>query len=68
MLSLNELQKLSRQKIRDAEALLRYHETLLFVRAYPVNAAVARLAENELRGFPRRVARLEEQGVDLSNL
>ncbi|HEX6046226.1 MAG TPA: hypothetical protein VFZ22_17165 [Pyrinomonadaceae bacterium] len=68
MLSFSQLHKLSRQDIRDAEALIRYHETLLFVRAYPVNAAVARLAENELRAFPRRLARLEEQDVDLSSL
>lgn len=68
MLSLNQLQILSRQKIRDAEALIRYHETLLFVRAYPQNVAVVRFAEKELRDFPRRVARLDEKGVDLSSL
>jgi hypothetical protein len=62
------LRKLSRQTIRDAEALIRYHETLLFVRAYPQNAAVVRFAEMELREFARRVARLDEKGVDLSSL
>ncbi len=68
MLPLNQLRKLSRQKIRDTETLIRYHETLLFVRAYPQSAAVVRLAEKELRSFPRRVALLNEEGVDLSAL
>ena len=68
MLSLNQLQKLSRQKIRDTETLIRYHEQLLFVRAYPQSAAVARLAEKELRGFSKRVERLREQDVDVSEL
>ena len=65
---LNELRQRSRQKIRDTETLISYHEFLLFVRAYPESAAVARLAEKELREFPRRVELLRERGVDLSNL
>ena len=68
MLSLNQLQKLSRQKIRDTETLIRYHEQLLFVRAYPESAAVARLAETELRAFSKRVESLREQDVDVSVL
>jgi len=68
VLSLDQLRKLSRQKIRDTETLIRYHETLLFVRAYPQNAAVVRLAEKELRDIPRRVKLLSERGVDLSDL
>jgi hypothetical protein len=68
VLSLNQLQKLSRQKIRDTETLIRYHEQLLFVRAYPQNATVARLAEEELRGFSKRVDWLREHDVDVSVL
>jgi hypothetical protein len=68
VLSLKQLQKLSRQKIRDTETLIRYHEQLLFARAYPESAAVARLAETELRGFSKRVASLREQDVDVSVL
>lgn len=68
MLSLNELRKLSRQTIRDTETLVRYHEQLLFARAYPESEAMARLAEKELRGFPRRVALLNDNGVDVSGL
>ncbi len=68
MIPLNQLRKLSRQKIRDPETLIRYHELLLFVRAYPQSAAVARMADKELRGFARRVELLRERGVDLSSI
>jgi hypothetical protein len=65
---LDELRLRSRKEIGDTETLISYHEFLLFVRAYPQNAAVVRLAEKELRGFRRRVALLNERGVDLSSL
>jgi hypothetical protein len=63
-----ELRRRSKQKIHDTETLISYHEFLLFVRAYPQSAAVARLAEKELRRFSRRVEFLREQDVDLSTL
>jgi hypothetical protein len=62
------LQSLSRQKFRDTDSLLRYHELLLFVRAYPHNAAVMRAAEKELNSFAERVAWLREHDVDVSPL
>ena len=62
------LSRLSRHKFRDPESLVRYHELLLFVRAYPQSAAVMRVAEKELSGFARRVEWLSEQGVDVSVL
>ena len=65
---LDELRRLSRQKISDTETLISYHEQLLFARAYAQSAAVIRLAEKELREFPRRVALLNKKGVDLSGL
>ena len=65
---LRELRRRSKQKIRDPETLISYHEFLLFVRAYPQSAAVARLAEKELRGFSKRIERLREQDVDVSVL
>ena len=46
--------------IKDAETLIQYHEKLLFQRAYPENAAMARAAEKELRGFARRISDLED--------
>jgi hypothetical protein len=51
--------KLVRKKIRDADELVRYHERLLFLRAYPENAAMVRAVENELRHFADRVAALD---------
>jgi hypothetical protein len=62
------LKRLSRREFRDTDALLRYHELLMFVRAYPHNAAVMRAAEKELNSFAERVAWLREQDVDLSPL
>lgn len=62
------LERLSRQTFRNARDLLRFHELLLFVRAYPHNAAVARLSESQLRTFDRRISLLREQNLDLSPL
>ena len=61
----DELRKLSRKKISDTDTLIHYHELLLFLRAYPPNAAIARDAERELRNFAGRVAALD---VDLAPL
>ncbi|HET8781687.1 MAG TPA: hypothetical protein VFM63_04695 [Pyrinomonadaceae bacterium] len=65
---LGEIHRRSKQKIRDTETLISYHEFLLFVRAYPTSASVMRAAEKELRGFARRVEFLREQDVDVSPL
>jgi len=62
------LTRLSRQKISDVEILIRYHEILLFLSAYPQTARVRQLAESQLRSFGKRVAALREAEVDLSAL
>ena len=62
------LRRLAGQKFHDTDSLIRYHELLLFVRAYPQNPAVMRAAEKELNGFARRVEWLAEQDVDVSPL
>ena len=62
------LDRLSRKKINDTDSIVRYHETLLFLRAYPQHTAMARSAEKELRAFPRRVDYLRECEVDLAPL
>ncbi|HEU5459521.1 MAG TPA: hypothetical protein VFU83_03470 [Pyrinomonadaceae bacterium] len=62
------LDRLSRRNFRDPDELLHYHELLLFVRAYPHNAAVARKADAQLRTFPRRISQLREQDIDLTSL
>ena len=62
------LERLSRKQFRDPESLIRLHELLLFVRAYPHSAVVLRLAEAQLRAFAERVSKLRERDVDLSSL
>ncbi len=54
------IETLRRRRFPDAASLLRYHEALLYFRAYPPSALVARLAESELRAFARRVARVAD--------
>ena len=60
------LERLSRRKFRELESLVRFHELLLFLCAYPHNAAVLRLAEAQLRSFPAKIAALRERDVDVS--
>ena len=62
------LRRLSQHKFRDTDSLIRYHELLLFVRAYPHNASVMRAAEKELRNFAMRVEFLRDEDVDVSPL
>jgi hypothetical protein len=62
------LERVSRIAIRDAETLIRLHELLLFLRAYPHSPAVVRLTEVQLHALARRVSALRERGVDLSQL
>ena len=62
------LTQLARKRLADIDSLIHYHELLLFLRAYPHNAAIARAAENELRGFANRVSFLEQQEIDITPL
>jgi hypothetical protein len=62
------LDRLSRKKFNDTDSLVRYHEVLLFLRAYPRDAGVLRAVEKELRSFASRVTALEENDVDTSPL
>ena len=62
------LDRLARRTFRDAEELLRFHELLLFLRAYPHNAAVASKTDAQLRTFPKRILRSRDQDIDLSTL
>jgi hypothetical protein len=56
----------ARRPFRDAASLIRLHETALYLRAYPRNPQVARLADAILFSFAGRIARLEAAGADLS--
>ena len=62
------LKRLSRQTIDDPETLIRFHEILLFLRAYPQTSQIVNAVESELRNISDRVALLRSHGVDLSAL
>jgi hypothetical protein len=53
------LERVTRARFRDPVELIRLHETLLFLRAYPRTPRVARIADEMLAGFAERV-----KGVD----
>ena len=63
-----KLRALGRCEIDDADELIRFHETLLFLGAYPSNARVLKQVEETLKTFNKRVSRLRDAGVDLSPL
>ena len=62
------LNQIERKDFSDTDSLVRYHEILLFLRAYPHNASIVRLTEKELRGFSRRVASLRDREIDVALL
>ncbi|HAF15858.1 MAG TPA: hypothetical protein DCK93_02535 [Blastocatellia bacterium] len=62
------LSELGRQEVADGETLVRLHETLLFISAYPQSARARTLAESLLRNFAKRVEKLRAAGEDLSPL
>src|SRR3990172_1025351 len=63
------LRELAGRPIRDAALLVRFHEALCFLRAYPDGPALLRAVEESLDGFAPRVAalarpqRLDETGI-----
>lgn len=54
------LESLSRARLRQPDELIRLHETVLFLRAYPQTKQVAELADRILLNFAQRL-----RGVDL---
>lgn len=60
------LAALSKSQFADADSLIRFHETLLFLRAYAPSPRIVKLAENILKSFEQNVARLAETDADLS--
>ena len=62
------LARLNRTKLADAASLIRFHEALLFLSAYPQSARIKRMAESALKSFGKKVAALREAEIDLSAL
>ena len=63
-----KLRTLGRCKFDDAAELVRFHEALLFLRAYPHSAAILKQVEALLNTFAPRVSQLREREADLSPL
>jgi len=49
----------------DAESLVRFHDLLLFLRAFPQSANVVKMTESLLAGIGRQVAELRKRGTGL---
>jgi len=62
------LSRISGANINDAESLIRFHELLLFVCAYPQSTRARRLAESLLKSFPKRIEALRDAETDLDSL
>jgi hypothetical protein len=58
------LERVARTRFRDAGELIRLHETLLFLRAYPRTPAVAQLADEILGNFAGRVAGISSDAFE----
>ena len=56
------------KKLSDQHDLVRFHEILLFIRAYPQSAQIRSAAESLLATFAERVATLLNAGADVSAL
>ncbi len=64
-----QVQKLLRlfrnANFQDAQSLVRFHDLLLFLRAFPQNAKVVKLTERLLAGIGRQVAQLREHDASV---
>lgn len=58
------LAQLARRRFQEASALIRFHELLLFIRAYPHNPAILQQAEDLLASFHSRVEQLRAAGTE----
>jgi len=58
------LAEIGARQFADADALIRFHEALLFIRAYPQDHAAVASAEAQLASFGPRVAALLAAGAD----
>jgi hypothetical protein len=63
-----KLRALSRCRFDDADSLIRFHETLLFLRTYAPNALILNQVETILKTFGQRVSQLRDADVDLAPL
>jgi hypothetical protein len=55
-------------RFSESKSLIRFHEGLLFLRAFPQGPSVVRKTEQLLNGFHKRVETLRKSGADLTPL
>ena len=60
------LKQVAMRAFSDPKLLIRFHESLLFIRAFPQSKAVVAQVESLLDSFHRRVERMRELGADMS--
>ena len=60
------LAQLTHHNFTDAKSLIRFHETLLFLRAFPQAPSLVSPIEKLLHTFHERTEKLRELGVDMS--
>jgi hypothetical protein len=65
---LKVLVELEAADFRDIASLIRFHEALLFLRAFPQGPAVVRATERILKSFHTKVEGLIKAGTDMSDL
>jgi hypothetical protein len=58
------LNRLDAARFPDTRSLIRFHEALLFLRAFPQGPSVVRAAEHILNSFHKKVAALRKAGTD----
>ena len=61
------LNRLDATRFHDTALLIRFHEALLFLRAFPQGPAVVRATERILNGFHGKVKALREAGADMDD-
>jgi hypothetical protein len=59
------LRALDHSRFPDAASLIRFHEALMFLRAFPQSPAVLRAIERILNHFHEKVAALRQSGADM---
>jgi hypothetical protein len=59
------LKSLNLKSLRDCDSLIRAHDALLFLRAFPQNRGVVRECERLLAGTATEVARLRSSGAEM---
>jgi len=58
------LASLKNFQCKDAESLVQFHDTLMFLRAFPQSRKVVQLTDKLLAGISQQVAKLLDSGVD----